>query len=366
MAFPVRRLAALLLALLAPWGAWAQAGEGEVPRADGGAETVAALAADAGVLALPEATEAEVAAGPSDGGLLYSADLSDDDLARRFLGDPTSLGSVSLGLTEAGRVLNAVPMPRGAAWSVVDDTRAYGTRELVEFLVAAATSVRARFPDAVLRICHLSAKEGGWLRPHQSHQSGRDVDLGFYYRPGVDPGAPTRPREQELDPAKNWALVKALALETDVEFILVDQRVQRVLYDFALQAGEPRAWLDRLFLGPETLVRHAWRHRDHFHVRFFAPRSQELGRRLQPLLASRPEQNLLLVRVQPGDTLGGLAVRHRSTVGLIQRANGLSSTQLPVGRTLKVPLLGPCTSCPVPPAVVVPPRVLPPRPDPGS
>ena len=108
------------------------------------------------------------------------------------------------------------------------------------------------------------------------------------------------------------------------------------------------------------LVRHARRHRDHFHVRFFAGRSQELGRRIQPLLARQPEQNLVIHRVQKGDTLGGLATRFNSSVKLIQKANGLSSTSLRVGRTLNIPLRGPCTNCPIPPPLIVPPRCLPP------
>jgi murein endopeptidase len=374
---PVHRTAALSLALLAASAAWAE----EIPAVQVQVQPQAASAVDAPAaapseatpspapfvdagVALPEATEAEAPGPVSDGGILYTADLSDQELARRFLEDPASLGTVSFGLAEAGRVLNAVPFPKGEAWTVVDDSRAYGTQELVDALTGAAAAVQAAFPGARLRVCHVSAKEGGWLLPHQSHQSGRDVDLGFYYRAGVNPGAPTRPREQELDPAQNWALLKALVTQADVQFILVDQRIQRVLYAHALQAGEPKAWLDKLFLGPDTLVRHAWRHRDHFHVRFYAPRSQELGRRLQPLLSARPEENVAMVRVQPGDTLGALALRHRSTVALIQRANGLGGSQLVVGRTLKVPVRGPCTTCPVAPAVVVPPRLL--RPDDSS
>ncbi len=377
----MRRVAPALLALaMAVAGAPASAAEAEAaaapsdagtsPGAAPAAGTPAAPAADAGALAaapLPEATEAEAPGEASgDGGVLYTSELSDEELTHRFLEAPESLGSVSFGLAENGRVLNAVQVPKGDAWTTVDDSRAYGTQETVDALVGAAKAVFERFPGARLRVCHVGAKEGGWLRPHQSHQSGRDADLGFYYRAGVNPGAPTRPREQELDPAQNWALLKALVTSSDVQFILVDQRVQRVLYDYALKAGEPKAWLDRLFLGRDTLVRHAWRHRDHFHVRFYSPRSQELGRRLQPLLALRPDENLVLVRVQKGDTLGALAVRHRSTVGLIQRANGLTGTALTVGRTLKVPVRGPCTSCPLPPVVAVPPRVLPPPPDPSS
>ena len=57
---------------------------------------------------------------------------------------------------------------------------------------------------------------------------------------------------------------------------------------------------------------------------------------------------------------GALAVRYRSTVKLIQGRNGLKGHMLSIGRTLQIPVRGPCTDCPLPPPVVVPPRRLPP------
>src|SRR5690606_24682400 len=111
---------------------------------------------------------------------------------------------------------------------------------------------------------------------------GRDVDLAFYY-PTVEP-IRVRAREKVIDVAKNWALVKALVTRTDVQLILVDQRIINVLYAFALKQGEDKAWLDSIFRsGKDAIVKHARRHRDHFHVRFFNPRAQELGRRVQPI-----------------------------------------------------------------------------------
>ena len=126
----------------------------------------------------------------------------------------------------------------------------------------------------------MSAQEGGFLPPHKSHQNGRDVDLAFYYRTA----APARARERwrYIDPALNWALVKALVTLTDVQLILVDRKVQKVLYGYALKSGEDKGWLDALFhMGKKSLVHHARRHRDHFHVRFYNPRAQELGRQLR-------------------------------------------------------------------------------------
>ena len=150
-------------------------------------------------------------------------------------------------------------------------------------------------------------------------------------------------------------------MQGDVQFILVDQRVQKVLFEHAKKLGEDPAWLDSLFhAGRSSILQHARRHRDHFHVRYFNGRAQELGRRVAPLLATRPEENIAMHRVKKGDTLGGIASRYGSSAAAIRKASGLSNNLLRIGRVLKVPLRKPCTTCPVPPPMVVPPRRLPP------
>jgi LysM repeat protein/murein endopeptidase len=344
-------------------------------RADGGDALV--VAANAGLLLDDVDTEAtggeepgestdptdepgDVATAPSDGGVLYTQDLSDEALAAAWKSDLPALGSISMGFVEEGRLINGVPFPQGDAWTVVSPEATYGTQETVDFVVAAIRQVKVWHPDAPpLRVNQISAREGGYLRPHKTHQNGRDVDLGFYY-----PGGQTirvRERERVIDVEKNWALVKALVMHGDVQFILVDQRIQKVLYEHALRAGEDPAWLESLFhAGRASILQHARRHRDHFHVRFFNARAQELGRRVAPLLAERPEENLALHRIRKRDTLGGISSRYGSSVTAIKKASGLSSNLLRVGRVLKVPLRKPCTTCPVPPPVVVPPRRLPP------
>lgn len=331
-------------------------GDEELEHGDDGAleDSVAEAAADAAALA--------------EAGIRYTADLSDEALAKLWAEDPAALGSLSVGLAEAGRIVNGVQVPPGDSWVAVDPQNAWGAQETVDFVTAAAAEVRRLFPEAPpLRIGHIGRKDGGHLRPHRSHQSGRDVDVGFYYPRGEDPGRLSKRRDQAMDLAMNWAFLKAVITLTDVQFVFLDQRIQDRLYDFALKQGEDKAWLDRVFrAGHASLVKHARRHRDHFHVRFYAPRSQELGRRITPLLAKKPEQNLVIHRVKKGDTLGALARRFNSTVKLIQKANGMTTTALSVGRTLNIPLRGPCTSCPVPPPLVVPPRCLPPEAPPKS
>ena len=300
---------------------------------------------------------------PLDDTIRYTTDITDQDLDKRFCGDLASLGSISVGFAESGRMIGAVKMSQDPAWTLVVPEYAWGTQETVDYLSAAARLVKAQFPDSVpLRVNHIGKKDGGYVRPHRSHQSGRDVDLGFFYKNDVDPGGLPRAREKLIDPARNWALIRAIVTQTDVQVILADRRIQNVLYEHALAQGEDKEWLDSLFhAGTASLVQHARRHRDHFHVRFFSPRSQELGRRVQPLLAKRPDENKVSHRVRSGETLGHIARKYGSSVRMIQRANGMRSTFLKLGRSLTVPMRGPCTQCPLPPPVVVPARRLPPQ-----
>lgn len=302
-------------------------------------------------------------ANPPAGGpdIRYTRDLSDDELQRRWQKDPASLGSISVGFADRGRLLNAVHMPDDAAWICQRPELAWGARETVEQLSLAFRAVHKEFPEsAPARLSHIGAKDGGYLRPHHSHQSGRDADIGFFYKSDSVPGGGAR-RERLIDLDRNWALLRALITQTDVQVILVDRGIQKILRAHALEVGEDRAWVDRIFhAGKAALVQHAKHHKDHFHVRFFAPRSQELGRRIQPLLALRPDQNLVVHRVKRGQTLGAIARAYSTTVPAIQKANKLRRTFLSLDQRLLIPLRKPCTRCPLPPPVVVPARWLPP------
>lgn len=291
----------------------------------------------------------------------YTADLSDEELERLWTTDPAALGSMSVGFADAGRLINGVPCREGENWTIVSPYHCWATEETLEFLYTALDEVARQHPGTrPIRVNHLSSRDGGWLRPHFSHQSGRDVDLGFYYKEGIERGW-GRKREGQIDLARNWALVKTLVTKTDLQVILIDKRLIKALHAYALEQGEPPAWLDTIFAsGRKSLVRHARGHYDHFHVRFYNARAQELGRRIVPLLARQPEQNFAMHRVRSGNTLGHIAAKYGSTVRGIKQANGMKSSFLRVGRVLKVPLRKPCTKCPLPPEVVVPERCLPP------
>ncbi len=301
-------------------------------------------------------------------GRFYTGDMSDAELLKVWKTKRESLGSVSIGFTDSGRLINAEPFPAtGGPWVVVDPPKTYATHETIDFLTSVFRAVDKQFPGGPpARVNHISAKEGGWIRPHRSHQSGRDVDIGFYYK--EMPGARVRDRSRYMDLARNWAMIRDIVATTDVQMILVDRAIQRTLYNYALSLGEDRAWLDTLFhAGAASLIKHARHHRDHFHVRFYNAYAQELGRRIQPLLAlDKDAHSTVMHHIRQGESLGRIAMHYGVSLAALKKANGLRSVAIRAGHMLAIPVRGACVNCPIPPPVIVPPRRVPPPPAPAE
>jgi penicillin-insensitive murein endopeptidase len=313
-------------------------------------------------LELPPIASAPAAPPPSPLAAMTDAEIED-----KLLHDPASLGSISLGSTNAGRLLNGVQMPDGEGWQHLDRAHAWGTQETVDSLIRAIGEVRRTCPDSPpLYVGHISARQGGPLSPHISHQAGRDVDISYYLtdrRPGF-----RRATAKNLDLERTWAFVRALIIETDVELILIDTSVQRLLKAHALKIGEDPGWIDGLFqIGSKhhrPLIRHARGHGNHLHVRFYNPIAQSSAARAHAVLAKqgKVQPAVAYVRhvVKNGQTLGILARRYGTTVEAIQRANGLKGTFIKAKRVLNIPRPGQASAPPRLAPPVIPPRRLPP------
>ncbi len=315
----------------------------------------------------------EHGAPPSEGDLLPEElaleELPSEAQVKQLVAtDLTALGSLSLGKPNAGALINAVQMPEGDRWEIVSPLRAWGTQETIDALITAIDAVHERFPGAhKLSIGHLSRESGGRLYPHRSHQSGRDVDIGYYYVPEkAEWYRPATPQTLDLD--RSWALVRSFVVDTDVEMIFIDRSVQKLLKEHALALGEDPGWLDSVFQyksrHPEPIVRHTWGHKTHIHVRFFNPRAQRLGVRAFGALVSRkvikPQRYLVPYKARGGDTLAGLAQKGGSSLATIQKVNGIET--LSPGQTVFVPMRGHVAEVP---DFELPQRRLPPRgPDP--
>lgn len=214
------------------------------------------------------------------------AALDDLEIEQMVLHDPGALGSMSVGAPNRGSLFNGVQLPDSPLWKLADPEHAWGTRESIDFVAHAISRVNEYFPDApVLYVGDFSGKAGGRLRPHQSHQSGRDVDLGYYYSTG--PAWYKRATAKTLDRPRTWALLETLLKETRVEYVFMDRSIQLLLKEYALAQGEDPEWLSRVFEGPanrDSIVRHRWGHATHLHVRFENPTAELTARRSYPLL----------------------------------------------------------------------------------
>jgi murein endopeptidase len=208
-------------------------------------------------------------------------ELRRSDIRRRLAADPTFFGALSVGRPNRGALIAGLRMPDGPLWDVVDPKRAYGTEETVASLVKAIARVNEEWPATPkLYVGQISAERGGYLRPHRSHQSGRDVDLGYYYSTG--PAWYVRATRENLDLQRTWSLVKALSEDANVEAIFMDRSVQQILKEYATKTGETATTLFKVFGGlhdEEPLLHHEWGHLTHMHVRLSCPVARDAGLR---------------------------------------------------------------------------------------
>src|SRR5262249_28809736 len=146
--------------------------------------------------------------------------------------------------------------------------RAFGTRSTIDYVSRAIADIREQFPDAhVLAIGDISAREGGPITEHHSHQSGRDVDIGLIYKqkPEGFPASFVTATEDNLDLEATYALVSEFADtakdDAGVQVIFLDYRVQGMLVHWAKDHGEDPELLAHMFQYPNrgasgSLVRH--------------------------------------------------------------------------------------------------------------
>lgn len=179
-----------------------------------------------------------------------------------------------------GKLRRAERLPTGDGYRIRRPHRAYGQAHVVEHVKNAIAVVRALYPDVhTLAIGDISARHGGKLANHASHQTGLDVDLGFYFH-AVPEGYPERfvAANADLDLEATWALLTAFARTTHlpdgVQVIFLDYNVQARLHQWARKRGTPDNQLAQLLQYPRGkdsvsgLVRHWPSHHDHLHVRF--------------------------------------------------------------------------------------------------
>jgi Penicillin-insensitive murein endopeptidase/LysM domain len=271
---------------------------------------------------------------------------SDERIEHAVTTDLPSLGPMSVGTPNAGGLVNGVQAVASPLYTLVSPGDAWGTQETLDYLNSAVQAVHDEFPDTPpLALGDIGARHGGPLRPHISHQAGRDLDISFYYRDGTRWYA--RGTRDNLDFPRLWAFVRALIAKTDIDLILLDHGLQEPLKEYALSIGEDPTWLDQIFQGKgatRAIIRHAPGHATHLHLRFFNPIAQETARHCYASLSRHklvkaPEQ-YLTHKAKKNETLAMIAKKYGSTVHAIREANGLRSNLIHEQAVYRIPVTG--------------------------
>ncbi len=185
-----------------------------------------------------------------------------------------SIGQTNGGRLEAGRCLR----PEGPGFVQRNPTTACGTDDTVLLLMFALGEVLREYPDTPpVVIGALSRPEGGPQKPHRSHQSGRDVDVGLYAVNGRPLSHFVELPVAEIDFEKTFFLMANLLATGRVTLILVNYSLQPQLYRAAQAMGYDERQLAWIFQYPRGskvkagIIRHSRGHKRHFHVRFACP-----------------------------------------------------------------------------------------------
>ena len=191
---------------------------------------------------------------------------------------PKEAPSRSLGPTTDGQLLDPCRIPPQGPGYIAVSPNAYGTDNTVALLEMAAAQVARQFAGVpAVVIGAISAANGGFLRPHKSHQSGRDVDIAYLRTGSAQPRRFEATDAGNLDAERTWAFLEALLATGEVGLIFMDYEIQALLYEQLLDNGWSEQGLLPLFQFPaganvpRGVIRHATGHADHFHVRFRCP-----------------------------------------------------------------------------------------------
>lgn len=201
-------------------------------------------------------------------------------------GSARSLGAPNQGRLEGGTLLRP-----SKTVHVAKGTNNWGLPQLVRAVRRAADAVVTKYKGPPMFVGDLSTKGGGPLLPHRSHQSGRDVDIGYYAVDGknrpvlldrfVAFDAAGRARDGSglrFDAPRNWGMIRALLEnpEIEVRYLFITAGLEKLIVEHAERKHARRELVARAataMQNPDDVIPHD----DHVHVRIGCPKGGRGG-----------------------------------------------------------------------------------------
>ena len=181
-------------------------------------------------------------------------------------------GSISVGKPNHGKIVNGIRLPENKQlYTVRKPDESWGSTHTLHNLQLAIANWRHDTGyKGDLVIGAISKQGGGKLKPHSSHQSGRDVDIRLPLKRAGGEAENT----SDVDWDATWALIQALVATGEVQYIFLSTSRQKFLHKAAKRAGASKDMIERMIQYPNSsgsnsgIVRHSKGHTAHFHVRF--------------------------------------------------------------------------------------------------
>ena len=201
----------------------------------------------------------------------------------------------AIGFPDSGSLRNATSLVEtqklfklNAYFSVVsqDRERFYGTYEINQVIIKMGEFINKKYSQFKLFVGNVSAKKGGKLSPHLSHQNGTDADIAYPTKTieELSPnGFATVVKKSSREMNKNaysaektYELFKFAFKQTEypVDRIFADRLIIQDLCNYAQQknefTGDDKIVVQKLFQN----IEHVDGHGDHFHVRLKCSENQ--------------------------------------------------------------------------------------------
>lgn len=191
----------------------------------------------------------------------------------------------SIGAPNHGKLEGASRLHGSKHLKIRSGANPYGLHQLTHALKSAADCVGSKYAGSVLLVGDLSAKDGGPLTGHNSHQTGRDADVGFYVMNANGKALPSKHfvafdrngvgkelTNLHFDDARNWFLVESLLKneKANVHYLFVATALKVRLLAYANKhhvSKELMARASAAMMAPQETGPHD----DHFHVRVSCP-----------------------------------------------------------------------------------------------
>ncbi|MFC1731645.1 penicillin-insensitive murein endopeptidase [candidate division KSB1 bacterium] len=188
-----------------------------------------------------------------------------------------TVDSKSKGSPSSGKLENAASLPIEGPYLVLSPharkrNRNYGTTELVIGMQKWGCALKKAYGIKML-FADMSAKNGGDISLHASHESGRDVDLGIIFndngrRTMVMKSATSGKRAaSNYDAEANWFLMKSMVTYSNVKYIGLDSRLSKPSLEWAKNHNEDPEMISKV----KSKLRSWTNHHHHYHIRINCP-----------------------------------------------------------------------------------------------